>query len=176
MLRFSAMEYVVLVAIALAVAWWWTSRARVTTHPTAMMVTRIVFPGGIHLNDHDKALAHLRNPEEIVIPFEHAELVIDYPLTTPAKIELDSPIAVGFTRAELIKQVVEAYQHVYEAEEETAVTKTIPVEERGPRLNRNRTDGVYGIWGHDLVDLVITAARWHRAANGTVSIELHVES
>jgi hypothetical protein len=176
MLRFSAMEYIALIAIGIAIAWWMISRARVTTHPTAMMVTRIVFPGGIHLNDHDKSLVNLRNPEEIVIPFEHAELVIDYPLTTPAKIELDSPIHVGFTRAELIKQVVEAYQHVYDAEEETAMTKTIPLEERGGRQNRNRTDGVYGIWGHDLKDLVITAARWSRKHNGVVSIELHVES
>ena len=170
------MEYVALIAIAIGIAWWWTSRVRVTTHPTAMMATRIVFPGGIHLSDHDKALAHLRNPEEIVIPFEHAELTIDYPLTTPAKIELDAQLPVGFTRAELIKEIAEAYAHVYEAEEDTATMKTIPLEDRGPRLNRNRTDGVYGIWGHDLKDLVITAARWTRKSNGTITVELHVES
>jgi len=170
------MEYVALVAIALAIAWWWISRARVTTNPTAMMATRIVFPGGIHLSDHDKALAHLRNPEEVVIPFEHVELVIDYPLTTPAKIELDAEHPVGFTRAELIKEIAEAYAHVYEAEEDTATLKTIPFADRGPRLNRNRTDGVYGIWGHDLADLVITAAHWTRKANGVIVVELHVES
>ena len=170
------MEWFVLVAIAVGIVWWWTSRVRVTTVPTSMMATRIVFPGGIHLADHDKALSHLRNPEEIVIPFEHALLVIDYPLTTPATIELDAKLHVGFTRAELIEQVAEAYAHVYEAEEETAVTKTVPLDERGKRANRNRTDGVYGIWGHDLADLVITSARWSRKANGTVTVELHVES
>lgn len=170
------MEYAVLVVLALAVAWWWTARARITTHPTAMMVTRIAFPGGIHLSDHTQSLANLRSPEEIVIPFEHAELVIDYPLTTPARIELDAEHPVGFTRAELIKQVAEAYAHVYEAEEDTATRKTVPPSERGTMRNRNRTDGVYGIWGHDLADLVVTAARWSRNAHGVVSIELHVES
>ena len=43
-------------------------------------------------------------------------------------------------------------------------------------LDRNRTDGVYGIWGHDLDDLVLTAIRWTRGANGDVTIELNVQS
>jgi hypothetical protein len=170
------MEYVALVAIALAISWWWISRAKVTTHPVALMTTRIVFPGGIHLKDHEKSITHLRNPEEIVIPFDHATLVIDYPLTTPASISLDAPIHEGFTRVELIKQIHESYVHVYEAEEETAMLKTVPPAERKTTLNRNRTDGVYGIWGHDLTDLVVTAARWTRKTDGSVTIELHVES
>src|SRR4029077_19985942 len=98
MVPFSGMEYVALVAIALAIAWWWISRAKVTVHPVAMMTTRIVFPGGIHLKDHERSITHLRNPEEIVIPFEHAVLVIDYPLTTAATISIDAPIHEGFTR------------------------------------------------------------------------------
>jgi len=170
------MSLFALLAVAIGVAWWWLSRVRVTTVPTALMPTRIVFTGGIHLADHTKALAHLRNPEEIVIPFEHALLVIDYPLTHTATLELDAPVSVGFTRAELVKQVAEAYAQVYEAEEETAVTKTVPLEERGTFRNRNRTDGVYGIWGHDLEDLVVTAAHWTRTHDGKVTIELHVDS
>lgn len=170
------MSLFALLAVAIGVAWWWLSRVKVTTVPTALMPTRIVFTGGIHLADHTKALSHLRNPEEIVIPFEHALLKIDYPLTHPATLELDAPMSVGFSRAELVKQVAEAYRHVYEAEEETAVIKTVPLDERGTLRNRNRTDGVYGIWGHDLEDLVVTAAHWTRADNGQVTIELHVDS
>jgi hypothetical protein len=175
MVPFSGMEYVALVAIALAIVWWWISRAKITTHPVALMTTRIVFPGGIHLKDHEKSITHLRNPEEIVIPFEHATLVIDYPLTAPATISLDAAIHQGFTRVELIKQIHEAYVHVYEAEEETATTKPVPPAERKTE-HRNRTDGVYGIWGHDLEKLVVTAARWTRKSDGSVTIELHVES
>ena len=66
--------------------------------------------------------------------------------------------------------------HIYDAEEGTAATKTIPIEERGAMRGRNRTDGAYGIWGHDLQDLVVTAARWTRQPDGMVRIELHVES
>ena len=64
----------------------------------------------------------------------------------------------------------------YEAEEGSAHTKTVPLDERGAMRGRNRTDGAYGIWGHDLEDLIVTAARWTRRSNGSVVIELHVET
>ena len=174
------LPFLTLIAVVIAVAafWWWTSRVRVTevSPPIAMMAQRIAFPGGIHLHDPDGAIAKLDQPDEIVIPFENAVLVIDYPLSTPASMVIAAPIAYGFTRAALIQAICDEYAHVYDAEEGTAATKTIPIEERGALRNRNRTDGAYGIWGHDLQDLVLTALRWTREADGTVRIELHVES
>jgi hypothetical protein len=174
------LPYLTLIAVVIVVAavWWWLARVRVTPAPApvAMMPQRIAFPGGIHLHAPEHALAQLDRPDEIVIPFEHAMLVIDYPLTTPATMAISAPLPIGFTRAALIKAICDEYAHVYDAEEGTAATKTIPVEERGAMRNRNRTDGAYGIWGHDLQDLVLTAARWTRQADGTVQIELHVES
>lgn len=169
---------VIVVAVMVAGVWWWLARAKVTAAPppVAMMSQRIVFPGGIHLHDPGPALARLDQPDEIVIPFDHAILVIDYPLSHPATMSIDAPISLGFTRAALIKAICEEYAHVYDAEEGTAHTKTIPIEERGELRNRNRTDGAYGIWGHDLEDLVLTSAHWSRHPDGTVQIELHVES
>ena len=120
--------------------------------------------------------ADLDKPDEIVIPFPHAVLVIDYPLTTPASVAIEAPLPLGFTRSALAKAICDEYAHIYDAEEGTAGTKTIPVEERGPMRGRNRTDGAYGIWGHDLQDLVLTAAHWTRHPDGTVRIALHVES
>ena len=38
----------------------------------------------------------------------------------------------------------------------------IPIEHRGSILNRNTTDGVYGIFGHDLEDLVIEHIHYNR--------------
>ena len=168
---------IIVVVIVVVGAWWWLSRIRVTAPPApvAMMAQRIAFPGGIHLNDPDKALVALEQPDEIVIPFEHAVLVIDYPLTHPASIPISAPMPIGFTRAALVKAICDEYSHVYDAEEGTAQTKTVPLDERGAQQKRNRTDGAYGIWGHDLQDLVVTAARWTREADGTVKIELHVE-
>jgi hypothetical protein len=170
------MSYV-LVALAIAAAWWLIARMRVTRPMMAMMTTRIAFPdGGVRVNDVKGALAKLSNPEEIVVPFEHAVLVITYPLSTPASISIDAAFPIGFTRQELVKAVCEEYANVYEAEEATAHTKTIPLDERTNGKHRNRTDGVYGIWGHDLDSLVLRAARWTRGADGTITIDLHIDS
>jgi hypothetical protein len=177
---FPPVPYLTLIAVVIVVAacWWWVSRVRVTAAPApvAMMAQRIAFPGGIHLHDPAGALATLDAPDEIVIPFEHAVLMIDFPLSMPTSMSITAPLALGFTRAALVKSICDEYAHVYDAEEGTAATKTIPIEERGAMRSRNRTDGAYGIWGHDLEDLVLTAARWTREPDGTVRIELHVES
>jgi hypothetical protein len=174
------LPYLTLLAVVAVIAalWWWLSRVPVTSEvpAVAMMPQRIAFPGGVRVVDADGALARLDKPEEIVIPFEHAVLVIDYPLSTAATIPVSAPLPLGFTREALIKTICEEYAHVYDAEEGTAATKTIPPEERGAMRSRNRTDGAYGIWGHDLQDLVLTAAHWTRQTDGTVQIELHVES
>jgi hypothetical protein len=166
------------VALGVAVAWWWLSRTPVTSAPAPvpMIPQRIAFPGGIRLREPERALAQLDRPDEIVIPFDQAVLMIDYPLTTPATIAIEAPLPIGFTRAALVKAICDEYGHIYDAEEGTAATKTIPIDERGGMRSRNRTDGAYGIWGHDLQDLVVTAARWTRESDGTVRIELQVES
>jgi hypothetical protein len=168
----------IVVALGIAVLWGWLSRTPVTAPaaPIPMIPQRIAFPGGIRLRDPERSLALLDKPDEIVIPFDHAVLVIDYPLTTPASVAIEAPLPLGFTRSALAKAICDEYAHIYEAEEGTAATKTIPIEERGAMRGRNRTDGAYGIWGHDLQDLVVTAARWTRQPDGTVRIELHVES
>jgi hypothetical protein len=166
------------VIIGVAAAWWWLSRVAVTPPPSpvAMMAQRVAFPGGIRPADPAAALAGLDHPDDIVIPFAQAVLVIEYPLTTPASVPIESPLPLGFTRAALVKAICDEYSHIYDAEEGTAATKTIPIDERAPRRGRNRTDGAYGIWGHDLQDLVVTAAHWTRQTDGSVKIELHVES
>ena len=174
------LPYLTLIIVLLGVAafWWWLSRTPVTAPPSPipMIPQRIAFPGGIRIHDPGAALATIDKPDEIVIPFEHATLVIDFPLTVPATIALTAAIPQGFTRGELLRAICDEYQHVYDAEEGTAQTKPIPREERGERGERNRTDGAYGIWGHDLEELVLSSARWVRQSNDTVRIELHVEA
>jgi len=166
-----------LIALAIAIAWWVIAKMRVTRPAMAMMTTRIAFPdGGVRIGDVQGALAKLSNPEEIVVPFEHAVLVITYPLSTPASISIDAAFPIGFTRAELVKAVCEEYANVYEAEEATATLKTVPLEERPNGKSRNRTDGVYGIWGYDLDKLTMRAARWTRGSDGVVTIDLHIDS
>jgi hypothetical protein len=171
--------YLLVVAVVLGVGlvFLWSARMRVTAKPApvAMVMQRIAFPGGVNLHDPQSALVRAERPDEIVIPFEQAVLVIDYPLSHPTTVPITAPLPLGFTRAALIQTICEEYAQIYEAEEGTANTKTIPIEERGAQPARNRTDGAYGIWGHDLQDLVLTAAHWTREPDGTVKIQLYIQ-
>lgn len=168
--------FLAFVALAIGLAWWWISRVAVTPPQVAMMALRIAFPGGIRLADPERAVAGLAKLDEIVIPFPRANLVIAYPLTVPATVPIHAAVSWGFTRGELVRAICEEYANVYETEEATAAIKPVPREERTERPERNRTDGLYGIWGHDLDELVLVSLRWTRAPDGAVAIELHVEA
>ena len=165
----------VAVLVALGVGWLLSRRVPVAHTPVALMVTRIGFPPNLRVHDADKALALVELRDEIVIPFAKATLAIDFPLTHPAHVAIESGLPQGFTRGELVRIVCEEYAAVYAAEEGTANIEP-NIEERGARRERNRTDGAYGIWGHDLDDLVLTSARWVKQSNGQVRIDLHVEA
>ena len=160
--------------IVLVVTWWMSQRMQVAHPPVALMVTRIGFPANLRLNDPEAALAMLELRDEIVIPFPRATLLIEYPLTHPAAVTIAAALPQGFTRGELVRTICEEYAHVYAAEEGTAFEE-VQIEERGERRERSRSDGAYGIWGHALEDLVLTAARWVKQSNGDVRIELHVK-
>ncbi|HEY4240854.1 MAG TPA: hypothetical protein VGM88_13620 [Kofleriaceae bacterium] len=163
-----------LLAIGVAFAWWWIARASVTATPIVALATRISFPGGLRIGDPAGAVAQLSDPDEIVIPHAHATLVIDYPLTVPAQISVASSIPHGFTRAELVRTICEQYAEVYETEDATATVGALALEAKTGLGGRNRTDGMYGIWGHPLDALVLSAMRWTRKSDGSVTIELHV--
>lgn len=167
----------VAIVVAVLASWFWLSRIRVSPKRVPMMTNRIAFPGGLRLHEPELALERLSEPEEIVIPHERATLVIAYPLSTPAAVEIHAPIAEGFTREALVRAICEEYAQVYEGEEASSTNRPpIPKEERGTQRGRNRTDGAYGIWGYDLQDLVLTAVRWTRNPDNTITIDLHVES
>jgi len=167
-----------IVVLGVVVVLWWLSRTKVTpkSAPVAMMPQRVTFDEGSRPADGDHALVRLDKPDELVIPFEHAILIIDYPLTSPAKVPISAPLSIGFTRAALVRAICDEYMHVYAAEEGTSAIQPKPRDERADTERRGRTDGAYGIWGHDLEDLVVTAARWTREADGTIKIELSVSA
>ena len=172
------LPYLALAALLLGIAavWWLSRRIQVAHAPVALMVTRIAFPKNMRIKDPERALSMLELRDEIVIPFPKATLVIEFPLTNPAHVAISAALPQGFTRGELVKSICDEYAHIYAAEEGTALNTEASVEARGPRLERNRTDGAYGIWGHRLEDLVLSSARWVKQSNGDVRIELHVES
>lgn len=167
------MTYVVLLLLGLAAIWWWTSHVPVSPPQVPELSARIPFPA-LRLDDPSTAIAQLDRKDEIVIPHEYATLVIKFPLTKPVTLAVTAPIPEGFTRAALVQTICEQYENVYDIEEATANTKPLPPDERA-RLGRNRTDGLYGIWGHDLPELVLTAVHWTRSPDARVHIEPHVE-
>jgi hypothetical protein len=161
------------ILLALVVAGWWLSRLTVTPHVIGEMPNRVALPR-LHLHDPSSAIAKLAEPDEIVIPHERAIVVIKYPLSIPASIEVHATDDHGFTRAELVKAICDSYAQVYETEAATATNKPVLALEERTGARRNRTDGLYGIWGYDLSDLVLTATHWTRRFDGIVVIDLQV--
>lgn len=73
-------------------------------------------------------------------------VIVDYPLSKPAV----RPIRFS-TLYELIDEIRRVYIEIYDEEEKTTST----YQESATLLNRGRTNGVHGIWGHDIRDLWI---------------------
>lgn len=129
----------------------------------------------INIQDYQKEIAQLNNADEIVIPENEVTLIIDYPLNNPVSFILKTT-EKGFSRKILIAEINKKYLDLYEVEENTAKTKTIPKEERDRLINRNQTDGKYGIWGHDLGDLDLSSVEVYKDKAGKITIVLGIES
>ena len=96
--------------------------------------------------------------DEVVIPDNNISISFSYPFSKEfiysfKKIS-KTPKTRGYTRAELINLIGQIYNDIYNEEELTSREKVIPIDER-VALNRNQTDGKYGIWGYDLDDLML---------------------
>lgn len=97
----------------------------------------------ISLDNPNRKIDSLVDADE-VMPFSKAILIIDYPLKNQATFEL-STTEKGFSRKQLIKVISNKYHEIYEEEENTASTKTVPIDKRQGLINRNQTNGKYGV-------------------------------
>jgi hypothetical protein len=129
----------------------------------------------ISINKTGKTIDSLIQADKIVLPFSEATLIIDYPLTNKASFDI-STAGKGFSRKQLIRIISKKYHEIYKKEERTAKEKTVPVNERDTLLNRNQTDGKYGIWGHDLSDLDLGSIDVYKNADGKIYLILDIES
>jgi len=118
-------------------------------------------------------IPNLVNKDRVVIHDTAVQIIIDYPLNNPYAFHLSS--ATGFTPAMLLKAISQHYYLLYEEEEKTATIKTLPMEKR-KMYNRNETNGKYGIWGHDIGDLVLDHANVYRNEKGEVTLTREMES
>jgi len=128
----------------------------------------------ISLDSPEKKIKGLIDPNEVVIPCQKVTVMIDYPLAKPVFFHLTGDTK-GFTRRQLLLELSKKYHEIYDEEERTATTKTTPMDER-KTMNRNETNGKYGIWGHDLADLVLTSITVRRNDEGEIFLELGIDS
>lgn len=94
-------------------------------------------------------------PSEIVLePNTEYTLVIAYPLSVPyeKKFKVNSD---GMTRLKFVDLICKAYRKIYKEEDKSTKIKVGNI---SGMLNRNATNGKYGIWGHSIEDLLLCDA------------------
>jgi len=69
-----------------------------------------------------------------------------YPLTKAVEFQTTSD--TGFTKLDLFRAIYNGYKTIYTAEKDPGTMK-------GPLLNRAKSKGPYGIYGHYMTDLVL---------------------
>lgn len=127
----------------------------------------------IRIDSPQVEIKNLIGRDEVVIKEKELTVIVDYPLSSNYKFELISK--KGFTRAQLINEISNRYYQLYDEEEKTATIKTVPMQQR-KILNRNQTNGKYGIWGHDIGDLVLDEIHVFKNEIGKVTLTLQLES
>ena len=120
-------------------------------------------------------LGNLMDADKIVVPSTTATIIIDYPLNFPATFEIKTT-GQGFSRKQLILEISTRYYEIYKLEESTATTKTLPVDKREGLINRNETNGKFGVCCHDITDLDLSEIEVHKNLNGQITLTLRVES
>lgn len=134
------------------------------------------FIRGLGLEKPDAEIARIRARDDIVIRKRKIVIIIDYPVAKPVEFPLESSNEKGFSRAELVRSISRTYHRMYEEEERSAKQKTVPPGERTGLINRNRTDGTYGIWGHDLGDLFLHTIEVLEGTDGITYVTLGIDS
>ena len=110
----------------------------------------------ISMAEPEEEISKQLNPNEIVIPMQVIKVEYNYPLGNPVTFEHTSADPRGFTRAELARKISEGYQRIYREEDEAVLNAGKTVENIPGMLNRQETEGPYGIWGHGIGDLLLT--------------------
>lgn len=109
------------------------------------------------------------NKQIVLPPNEEYTLIIDYPLKNSAKFLIKTGKR-GISRGRLVSLICKFYHKVYSIEDSTSKIKSGKIP---GMLNRNITNGMFGIWGHDIEDLVLVDCNVNKRKN---TINLGVDS
>jgi len=140
---------------------------------------------GLSKENMKKSLKILHNKDEIVIEKKKINVEFKYPFKDDRVLELVAPNGKFFTRAQLGKAIAKQYWEIYDEEKESTENKKTIVSKykKGQVIgelyiepetdiqhywtgtdwvvtsdgHKYITDGVWGIWGHELDDLYLTS-------------------
>jgi hypothetical protein len=76
----------------------------------------------------------------------------------------------------LVELISRNYHFIYQEEEKTAPAKPVPRSKRILGHKRNETNGMYGIWAHDLKDLRLEECKVYRKKDGSIILTLQIEN
>lgn len=94
-------------------------------------------------------------PDEVVLlPNKEYTLIIDYPVTNEYKKNFKTGVK-GMTRLQFADLVCQEYHKMYNEEDKSSGGDPGHI---AGMYNRNKSEGKYGIWGHDIGDLVLVEA------------------
>jgi hypothetical protein len=103
------------------------------------------------LEDGEELLKWMLNPDEVVITEPLITVQVQYPFKETFLFPLQAPDPnIGFTRSQLALGISTLYKWIYKVEKQTTRK---PIKNIPGLLNRDRTNGYFGIWGHCLGDL-----------------------
>lgn len=105
---------------------------------------------GLRYKPRDLRSMRYDDGELVMEPSSTLRFIVDYPLTRYRSVEVTHENGSPWTQTQFVEEVRKAYAEIYAAEKDPG---HIP-----GTLNRSTSDGPYGIWGHDLGDLVLEGA------------------
>lgn len=85
--------------------------------------------------------SQIKDPGIIITREKRIEIIFDYPISEPVTFAYTTKNKGGWTRKMLFGAIKEGYRNIYEDPDE------------------------YGVWGHDMQDLVIEAVHSNKAGN-----------
>lgn len=102
----------------------------------------------------------------ILLPHAHdrtIRILFDYPMAVSVVITFETNSE--WTMSKFLAAVHAGYRWIYDLEHKTATDQPVPLSQRKGLLNRNATDGLFQIYGHDLDDLWLEGLAYNKADN-----------
>lgn len=103
---------------------------------------------------------YIPDPSAVVVSFQYLKLLVDWPLTKPVVVIVNSQDPNGFTNRVLFECIASTYAHVY------AIEREREREKQRKRQGKN-IDTVFGINTNEkrLEDLIVLAVNYNRHVN-----------